>query len=151
MLSGFGAARDREGQGVLDRPTLVSGGHVAGQEGVAGADGRARLDRWRSVLRRMEGSSRTFSSPFTRQRGLELTDATQPTTTDRWLDWRDHELVAETSPSAVSAFGDHPVHVAALDRARSVRLRRVNLVPEPPQVLFLPLAQRHRHIPNDGP
>src|SRR3954447_24222323 len=45
MLGRFRSAGDPEGERLLDRTMLIAGGDEAGQERVAGADRRARLDR----------------------------------------------------------------------------------------------------------
>src|SRR3954466_4288140 len=45
VLRGLGAAGDPEGQRVLDRAVLITGGDEPREEGVTGPDRRPRLDR----------------------------------------------------------------------------------------------------------
>ncbi|HWH07822.1 MAG TPA: D-arabinono-1,4-lactone oxidase, partial [Candidatus Thermoplasmatota archaeon] len=73
-----------------------------------------RLRRWKAQLERLEGRSRTFSTPFTRARGLEVDAGAS------WRGWTGLGLRAASPPAVVGPRGRRPMTVFALDGSRQV-------------------------------
>jgi D-arabinono-1,4-lactone oxidase len=59
------------------------------------------LDQWRQVLQDIESTSMLFSTPFTRQHGLEV-----QLRSPNWTGWQSLNLAGQSSPCVVSAWGD---------------------------------------------
>ncbi|WP_377267603.1 hypothetical protein [Peterkaempfera sp. SMS 1(5)a] len=110
--------------GLIQDATVAMGGFVHwGQQNDLDANTvRAqfgdRLVRWLTALWNLEGASRTFSTPFTRQHGLELRAS------DEWTSWQPTGMVTLSSPGVVPAAGG-PLEVFAVDSdlhvVRSIR------------------------------
>jgi hypothetical protein len=64
------------------------------------------LDQWRVVLEDLETSSMLFSTPFTRQHGLEV-----PLRDPNWTGWQRLNLLAQSSPCVVSAWNNQPLEI----------------------------------------
>jgi hypothetical protein len=93
----------------------------------------SRIGEWRAKLWEAEGSSLTFSTPFTRSRGLE------PDLGAVWTGWTAMSMIANGSPAVVSAAGGRPLEVLVTDAARVVRARgRPISGPDPPWRLVRP-------------
>lgn len=87
----------------------------------------SRVARWRNALLRVEGTSGTFSNPFTVRAGLE------PDRPAAFAGWTALPLVAGASPAVAPAGAGMPLEVFALDRsARVIGLKRNSSGGDPP-------------------